>query len=156
MQHLFSPLPPFTEETALQKVRMAENAWNSQEPEKIALAYTEDSQWRNRDLFISGRAEIIAFLKQKWQKEQHYKLIKSLWAFHQNKIAVRFAYEWMDQTGQYWRSYGNENWLFAANGQMSRRYATINDLKITQQARKFLWNGQRRPDDFPSLSDLGL
>ncbi|QCE35136.1 nuclear transport factor 2 family protein [Acetobacteraceae bacterium] len=156
MKQNFPPLPPFTKENALQKVRMAENAWNSRNPEKVALAYTENSQWRNRDSFLSGRAEIIAFLTEKWQKEQDYKLIKSLWAFNSNKIAVRFAYEWRDKAGQYWRSYGNENWLFASNGQMSERHASINDVKINKNERKLLWEDKKRPDDFPSLSALGL
>src|SRR6266566_6079408 len=150
------PLPPFTRETAMQKVRQAEDGWNSRDPEKVALAYTLDSRWRNRSEFVTGRQEIIAFLKRKWSKEREYRLIKELWAFEGNRIAVRFAYEWHDDSGNWFRSYGNENWEFEANGLMRRRIASINDLPIAEQDRKFRWPLGRRPDDHASLSDLGL
>ena len=150
------PLPPFTLETATEKVRKAEDAWNTRDPERIALAYTEDSQWRNRDLFITGRAEITAFLRDKWQRELDYRLRKELWAFTGNRIAVRFEYEWHDAEGQWWRSYGNENWEFDADGLMCKRFASINDLAITEAERLFHWPQGRRPDDHPGLSDLGL
>ena len=130
------PLPPFTEQTALAKVQAAEDAWNTRDPERIALAYTEDSQWRNRDLFITGRAEITAFLRDKWQRELDYRLRKELWAFTGNRIAVRFEYEWHDAEGQWWRSYGNENWEFDADGLMSKRFASINDLRIETRERR--------------------
>ena len=130
------PLPPFTEQTALAKVQAAEDAWNTRDPERIALAYTEDSQWRNRDLFITGRAEITAFLRDKWQRELDYRLRKELWAFTGNRIAVRFEYEWHDAEGQWWRSYGNENWEFDADGLMSKRFASINDLRIEARERR--------------------
>jgi nuclear transport factor 2 (NTF2) superfamily protein len=130
------PLPPFTEQTALAKVQAAEDAWNTRDPERIALAYTEDSQWRNRDLFITGRAEITAFLRDKWQRELDYRLRKELWAFTGNRIAVRFEYEWHDAEGQWWRSYGNENWEFDADGLMSKRFASINDLRIEAGERR--------------------
>lgn len=154
------PLPPFNAETAAQKVRMAENAWNSKNPNKVALAYTKTSEWRNRDVFINGRDEIVEFLTKKWQKEQHYKLIKELWAFSENRIAVRFAYEWQDKTGQWYRSYGNENWQFDSNGLMEKRFASINDLAIEATERKFTWAenselGNQRPENYPSLSELG-
>jgi nuclear transport factor 2 (NTF2) superfamily protein len=150
------PFPPFTRETALQKVRMAEDGWNNRDPEKVALAYTVDSQWRNRNEFPKGRTEIIAFLKRKWAKEHEYRLIKELWAFEGNRIAVRFAYEWHDDAGQWWRSYGNENWEFDENGLMQKRYASINDLAIEESDRLFHWRQGRRPDDHQGLSELGL
>jgi nuclear transport factor 2 (NTF2) superfamily protein len=133
------PLPPFTLETALQKVQAAEDAWNTRDPERVALAYTLDSEWRNRTEFFSGREAIKAFLQSKWQKEHEYRLKKELWCFMDNKIAVRFEYEWHDQTGQWFRAYGNENWEFADSGLMQRRYASINELAITASERKFLW-----------------
>ena len=150
------PLPPFTEKTAMQKTRLAENAWNSQDPEKVSLAYTTDSTWRNRSEFISGRESIVPFLQRKWDREREYRLIKELWAFTDNRIAVRFAYEWQDEYGCWFRSYGNENWEFAANGLMQRRIASINDLPITESQRKFHWPAGPRPDDHPGLSELGL
>lgn len=150
------PLPPFTLETAPQKARMAEDAWNSRDPERVALAYTEDSRWRNRVEFIQGRAEIVAFLKRKWARELDYRLIKEVWGFRENRMAVRFAYEWRDASDQWFRSYGNENWEFDSEGLMRRRIASINDLSIPEGERKFHWPLGRRPDDHPSLSDLGL
>lgn len=150
------PLPPFTPETAAQKTRLAEDGWNSRDPARVALAYTPDSQWRNRSEFVTGRAAIEAFLTGKWTREQDYRLIKEVWAFHAARIAVRFAYEWRDATGQWFRSYGNENWQFDADGLMERRHASINDLAITDADRKFHWPLGRRPDDHPGLSDLGL
>lgn len=150
------PLPPFTEETAAQKVRLAEDAWNSRDPARVALAYTPESQWRNRSEFLTGRAAIEIFLSAKWSREQDYRLIKEVWAFHEDRIAVRFAYEWRDQRGQWFRSYGNENWQFDAAGLMERRHASINDLAIKDSDRRFLWSLGRRPDDHPGLSDLGL
>ena len=150
------PFPPFTAETAAQKVRMAEDAWNSREPERVSLAYTQDSVWRNRAEFLSGREEIVQFLKRKWSKELDYRLIKELWAFDGNRIAVRFAYEWHDDSGQWFRSYGNENWEFCDAGFMQRRMASINDLPIKETERKFLWPLGRRPEDHPTLSELGL
>jgi uncharacterized protein len=149
-------LPPFTRETAVAKVRMAEDGWNTRDPERVALVYTEDSQWRNRAEFPRGRAEIIAFLKRKWAKELAYRLIKELWAFEGNRIAVRFAYEWHDDSGNWFRSYGNENWEFADSGLMQRRFASINDLPIAEAERKYRWPLGRRPDDHPGLSELGL
>ncbi|MET0616194.1 MAG: nuclear transport factor 2 family protein [Luteibacter sp.] len=151
-----APLPPFTHESAVQKVRLAEDGWNSRNPEKVALAYTTDSQWRNRAEFVTGREQIVAFLTRKWLREQEYRLIKELWAFTDNRIAVRFAYEWLDDSGTSFRSYGNENWEFNAEGEMERRYACINDLPIADAERKFHWPQGRRPDDHPGLSDLGL
>lgn len=150
------PLPPFTEETALRKTRMAENAWNTQDPEKVSLAYTVDSAWRNRSEFINGREDIVQFLQRKWARERDYRLIKELWAFRDNRIAVRFAYEWQDEYGCWFRAYGNENWEFAVNGLMQRRIASINDLPINDSQRKFHWPQGPRPDDHPGLSDLGL
>lgn len=150
------PLPPFTAETAAIKVRAAEDAWNGRDPAKVALAYTPDSRWRNRSEFLTGRAEIEAFLARKWAKEHEYRLIKELWATAGNRIAVRFAYEWHDQAGQWWRSYGNENWEFAETGHMAVRHASINDLAITEAERLFRWPQGRRPDDHPGLSELGL
>jgi nuclear transport factor 2 (NTF2) superfamily protein len=150
------PVPPFTRETALQKVRMAEDGWNSRDPQRVSLVYTQDSQWRNRTEFPHGRAEIVKFLTKKWANEQQYRLIKELWAFEDNRIAVRFAYEWCDAAGNWFRSYGNENWQFDANGLMELRYASINDLAIKETERKFFWALGRRPDNHASLSDLGL
>ena len=149
-------LPPFTLETARQKARMAEDAWNSRDPERVSLAYTPDSRWRNRAEFPQGRPQIVAFLTRKWARELEYRLIKEVWAFAQNRIAVRFAYEWHDDSGQWFRSYGNENWEFDENGLMQIRYASINDLPISPSERKFHWPPGRRPDDHPGLSDLGL
>jgi uncharacterized protein len=154
--NLRPPLPPFTAETARQKVRAAEDAWNNQNPAAIALAYTEDSRWRNRSEFPCGRAEIIEFLHKKWQREQEYRLIKELWAFNGHRIAVRFAYEWHDEDGQWFRSYGNENWEFNDQGLMQLRFASINDLPIAAQERLFHWPLGRRPDMHPGLSALGL
>lgn len=150
------PLPPFTRETAAQKVRMAENGWNSRDPEKVSLVYTPDSIWRNRAEFVHGRQEIIAFLRRKWAKELDYRLIKEVWAYTDNRIAVRFAYEWHDDAGNWFRSYGNENWEFAPNGQMQRRFASINDLPIKEADRKYHWPLGPRPENHPGLSDLGL
>ncbi len=150
------PFPPFTFETAVQKVRMAEDAWNGRDPARVALAYTPDSRWRNRSEFIEGRPAIEAFLMRKWQNEQAYRLIKELWAFTDNRIAVRFAYEWHDARDQWFRSYGNENWEFDAEGLMCLRLASINDLTIAESERKFHWPQGRRPDDHPALSELGL
>ncbi|HTJ64895.1 MAG TPA: nuclear transport factor 2 family protein [Alphaproteobacteria bacterium] len=150
------PLPPFTVETAAQKARLAEDAWNSRDPAKVALAYTLDSEWRNRAEFIRGRTAIEAFLTRKWNRELDYRLIKELWAFHENRIAVRFAYEWRDDSGLWFRSYGNENWEFDENGLMRRRIASINDQPIAEADRKFRWPLGRRPGDHPGLSALGL
>lgn len=150
------PLPPFTRETAIQKVRAAEDGWNNRDPVKVSMAYTADSQWRNRHEFPQGRAQIVEFLTRKWAKENEYRLIKELWAFTDNRIAVRFAYEWHDDTGQWYRSYGNENWEFDAQGLMQKRYASINDVAIAGSERKFFWPQGRRPDDHPGLSELGL
>lgn len=150
------PLPPFTWETAIQKVRLAEDGWNSRDPQKVALAYTTDSHWRNRSEFINGRKEIIAFLSCKWAKELDYRLIKELWAFAGNRIAVRFAYEWHDDSGQWHRSYGNENWEFNDDGLMALRFASINDLPISHSERKYHWPLGRRPDEYSGLRDLGL
>ncbi|BCD99668.1 DUF1348 family protein [Marinagarivorans cellulosilyticus] len=151
-----APIPPFTAETAALKVRAAEDGWNGRVPAKVALAYTPDSIWRNRSEFLQGRAQIEAFLTQKWQKENDYRLIKELWAFTDNRIAVRFAYEWQADSGQWYRSYGNENWEFDEQGYMARRIASINDLEITPEERLFHWPQGRRPDDHPTLTDLGL
>jgi uncharacterized protein len=150
------PLPPFTPDTAAQKARMAEDAWNSRDPERVSLAYTPDSRWRNRAEFITGRAEIVAFLTRKWRRELDYRLIKEVWACEGNRIAVRFAYEWRDDSGSWFRSYGNENWLFDEAGLMAWRHASINDLPIPADQRKFHWPLGRRPDDHPGLSELGL
>jgi nuclear transport factor 2 (NTF2) superfamily protein len=150
------PLPPFTRETAAEKVRLAEDGWNSRNPERVSLAYTEDSEWRNRAEFVTGREAIVGFLARKWARELDYRLIKELWAFDGNRIAVRFAYEWRDDSGNWFRSYGNENWEFDEDGLMRRRLACINDLPIQEAERKFHWPQGRRPDDHPSLSDLGL
>ncbi len=150
------PFPPFTAETARQKARLAEDAWNSRDPQRVSLAYTPDCQWRNRAEFIQGREEIVAFLQRKWEREQDYRLIKEVWAFAGDRMAVRFAYEWHDSGGQWFRSYGNENWEFGEDGLMRRRIASINDLAIREEDRKFHWPSGRRPDDHPSLSALGL
>ena len=150
------PVPPFTRESAIQKVRLAEDGWNSRDAAKVALAYTVDSRWRNRAEFANGRQEIIAFLKRKWTKELDYRLIKELWAFGGNRIAVRFAYEWHDDSENWFRSYGNENWEFEENGLMRLRFACINDLPIKELERKYHWPLGRRPDDHPGLGELGL
>jgi hypothetical protein len=150
------PLPPFNTETAARKVRLAEDAWNSRDPDRVALVYTEDTRWRNRAEFPTGREQVRAFLVRKWARELDYRLIKELWAFTDNRIAVRFAYEWHDDSGQWYRSYGNENWEFDADGYMQRRFASINDLPIKEDERKFHWPLGRRPDDHPGLSELGL
>ena len=150
------PVPPFTLETATQKVRMAEDAWNTRDPERVVLVYTEDTRWRNRSEFPQGREEVRAFLKRKWQRELDYRLIKELWAYSENRIAVRFAYEWHDDSNNWYRSYGNENWEFTQEGLMQRRYASINDLRIAESERKFSWPLGRRPDDHPGLSALDL
>ncbi|WP_327242342.1 nuclear transport factor 2 family protein [Streptomyces sp. NBC_01320] len=150
------PLPPFTRETAIAKVRQGEDGWNTRDPEKVALAYTVDSRWRNRAEFVTGRDEIVAFLKRKWTRELDYRLIKELWAFDGNRIAVRFAYESHDDSGNWYRSYGNENWEFDENGLMAVRHACINDLPIKEADRKYHWPLGRRQDDHPSLSDLGF
>lgn len=150
------PLPPFDLQTAAVKARMAEDAWNSRDPERVALAYTLDSVWRNRSEFLQGREEIVRFLQRKWARELDYRLIKEVWAVTGNRIAVRFAYEWHDDSGHWYRSYGNENWEFAENGLMRRRIASINDLPIAESARKYHWPLGRRPDDHPGLSELGL
>ena len=151
-----APVPPFSRETAIVKVRMAEDAWNSRDPHRVSLAYTEDSRWRNRAEFINGRAEIVAFLTRKWNKELDYRLIKEMWTFGDNRIAVRFAYEWHDDSGNWFRSYGNENWEFDVSGVMQRRFAYINDLPVKEADRKYRWPLGRRPDDHPGLSELGL
>ena len=150
------PLLPFTHETALQKVRAAEDGWNSRDPARVALAYTEDSQWRNRSEFLQGRDAIVAFLSAKWLREQEYRLIKGLWAHAGNRIAVRFAYEWRDDAGAWHRSYGNENWEFATDGLMARRIASINDIPICEDDRLFRWPLGQRPEDHPGLDELGL
>jgi nuclear transport factor 2 (NTF2) superfamily protein len=150
------PVPPYTLETAIQKVRAAEDGWNSRDPERVALAYSAQSRWRNRAEFIVGRDAIVAFLRRKWDRELDYRLIKELWAFHDNRIAVRFAYEWHDDAGNWFRSFGNENWEFDANGLMTTRHASINDVPIREHDRKFHWPLGRRPDDHPSLSSFGF
>lgn len=150
------PLPPFTAKTATIKVRLAEDAWNTREPARVALAYTQDSIWRNRAEFLQGREAIASFLVRKWQRELDYRLTKELWAFDESRIAVRFAYEWHDDSGNWFRSYGNENWEFDGDGLMRRRIASINDAPIAETDRKYRWPIGRRPDDHPSLSDLGL
>jgi len=150
------PLPPFNFETARQKARLAEDAWNSRDPARVSLAYTIDSKWRNRAEFPTGRGEIVEFLTRKWRRELDYRLIKELWTFADDRIAVRFAYEWHDDAGNWYRSYGNENWRFDANGLMDRRFASINDMPIEEAARKFHWPLGRRPDDHPGLSEFDL
>lgn len=156
MEGKMFPLPPFTIETAIEKVRLAEDAWNGQNPEKIALAYSLNSFWRNRNEFIQGRSEIISFLRRKWQSELDYRLIKELWVYDTNRIAVRFAYEWHDLDGRWFRSYGNENWCFDENGLMCKRFACINDLPIIEKDRKYFWSLGKRPETYPSLTALGL
>ncbi len=150
------PFPPFDATSAAQKARLAEDAWNGQDPDRVAQAYTPDSLWRNRGAFLSGRPAIVAFLKAKWQRELDYRLIKEVWAFHANRIAVRFAYEWHDGAGQWYRSHGNENWEFDSDGLMARRIASINDVPIAASERLLHWPGGCRPDDHPGLSELGL
>jgi len=150
------PLPPFTEQSAIQKIRMAEDAWNSCDPERVSLVYTKDTYWRNRSEFVNSREQVKAFLIRKWVKELDYRLIKELWAYSENRIAVRFAYEWHDDSGQWYRSYGNENWEFTEQGLMQRRFASINDLAIDETDRKFFWPLGNRPEDSPSLTDLEL
>ncbi|PHQ63867.1 MAG: hypothetical protein COC10_03855 [Sphingobium sp.] len=150
------PLPPFTIDSAIEKVRLAEDGWNSRDAARVALAYTPDSQWRNRAEFVTGRTAIVEFLTRKWQRELDYRLIKELWAFAGNRIAVRFAYEWHDDSGNWFRSYGNENWEFDESGLMRRRFACINDAPMREQDRRFHWPLGRRPEDHASLSDLGL
>ncbi|MDC9520315.1 nuclear transport factor 2 family protein [Pseudoalteromonas sp. Angola-31] len=150
------PLPPFTRESAIEKVRLAEDGWNSRNAEKVSLAYTVDTKWRNRSSFVNSREEAAEFLTGKWEKELEYRLIKELWAFTENRIAVRYAYEWHDDSGNWFRSYGNENWEFDENGLMQNRFACINDLPIKESERKFHWPQGRRPDDHPGLSELGL
>lgn len=150
------PLPPFTRETAIQKIRMAEDAWNTRDPAHVVLVYTEDTRWRNRSEFPVGREQVRRLLERKWSRELDYRLIKELWAFTDNRIAVRFAYEWHDDSGQWFRSYGNENWEFNEQGFMMRRFASINDLPIKASDRKYCWPLGRRPDEHPGLSDLGL
>lgn len=155
-EELRQPVPPFSKENAIKKIRLAEDAWNSREPKKVAMAYTLESKWRNRDTFLQGRESIVSFLTEKWQREQEYRLIKELWAFEDNRIAVRFVYEWCDSEGQWYRSHGNENWQFSDKGLMAERHASINDVKISESERKFHWPHGRRPDEHPGLSDLGL
>jgi len=150
------PLPPFTLESATQKVRLAEDGWNSRDADNVSLAYSLDTQWRNRAEFTSGREEARQFLARKWKKELEYRLIKELWAFTENRIAVRYAYEWHDDSGNWFRSYGNENWEFGADGLMERRFSCINDMPIKESERRFHWPLGRRPDDHPGLSDLGM
>lgn len=151
-----APIPPFTLETAVLKVRLAEDGWNSRDPSRVVLAYTEDTRWRNRSEFPVGRAQAQAFLERKWARELGYRLVKELWTFQDTRIAVRFAYEWHDDSGQWFRSYGNENWEFNEAGLMARRFASINDLAIAESDRRFHWTLGRRPDDHPDLSDMGL
>ena len=150
------PVPPFSRDDAIRKIRMAEDAWNSRSPEKVATAYSLDSQWRNRDLFFSGRESIVSFLSGKWSTENGYRLIKELWAHDADRIAVRFVYEWHDEQGQWYRAHGNENWLFNEKGLMVERHASINDVAIAEDERKFHWPQGRRPDDHPGLTELGL
>ncbi|ANG62906.1 hypothetical protein A8C75_10695 [Marinobacterium aestuarii] len=150
------PLPPFNRDSAMQKIRLAEDAWNSQDPEKVSLAYTPDSRWRNRSEYVTGREQIRDLLTRKWQREHEYRLIKELWAFTDNRIAVRFVYEWQDDNGAWFRACGNENWLFDDKGLMAQRHASINDVPITEAERKFRWPQGRRPDDHPGLTELGL
>lgn len=156
MSEIRQPLPPFNKETATEKVRLAEDGWNSRDPEKVALAYAMNTKWRNRSHFLYNRGEAQAFLEAKWNKENEYRLIKELFAFTENRIAVRYAYEWRDDSGNWFRSYGNENWVFDESGLMIERFASINDLPIAEQDRKFYWPQGRRPDDHPGLSALGL
>jgi nuclear transport factor 2 (NTF2) superfamily protein len=150
------PLPPFERESAIEKIRLAEDAWNTRDPEKVVLVYTADTVWRNRADFLHGRDEVLAFLRRKWARELDYRLMKELWAFGDTRIAVRFAYEWRDDSGFWFRSYGNENWEFTEDGLMQKRYASINDLPIVESDRRFRWPLGRRPDGHPGLGDLGL
>lgn len=150
------PLPPFTHDSAVQKIRLAEDGWNSRDPQRVSMAYTADSRWRNRAEFVTGRVEIVDLLTRKWAREVDYRLIKELWVWHENRIAVRFAYEWQDGADKWFRSYGNENWEFDQHGLMEVRHASINDLPILETERKFRWPLGRRPDDHPGLSELGL
>lgn len=150
------PLPPFNATSAASKARAAENAWKTKDPVKVSLAYTDDSSWRNRSEFIQGRVEIVAFLEKKWSSEMGYKLVKEVWAYEGNRIAVRFVYEWCDGSGQWYRSHGNENWEFDEYGFMASRHASINDVAIAEEERKFIWDGDVRPDDFPGLTEMGL
>ncbi|KRB04019.1 nuclear transport factor 2 family protein [Lysobacter sp. Root690] len=150
------PLPPFTRESAIEKVRLAEDGWNSRDPERVGLAYSLDTRWRNRAEFVEGREAAVAFLRRKWNRELEYRLIKELWAFEGRRIAVRFAYEWRDDSGQWYRSYGNENWEFGDDGLMRLRLASINDRPIAESERRFHWPQGRRPDDHPGLSELGM
>lgn len=156
MSDLRPPLPPFTRDTAIQKIRLAEDGWNSRDAERVAKAYSLDTRWRNRAEFVSNRDEARQFLERKWRKELDYRLIKELWAFTDNRIAVRYAYEWHDDSGNWFRSYGNENWEFNEDGLMTNRFSSINDLPITESERKFHWPLGRRPDEHPGLSELGL
>lgn len=156
VEDIRQPLPSFTKESAIEKIRLAEDGWNNQNPEKIATAYSLDSVWRNRDTFINGRAEIVEFLTGKWQKEKEYRLIKELWAYSENRIAVRYVYEYQNENGQWFRAHGNENWQFNEKGLMTERHASINDVKITESERKFHWPLGRRPGDHAGLSELGL
>jgi len=156
IEALRPPLPPFTRESAIEKVRLAEDGWNSRDADKVALAYSLDTEWRNRAEFTHGREEARQFLARKWNKELEYRLIKELWAFTDNRIAVRYAYEWHDDSGNWFRSYGNENWEFGADGLMQRRFSCINDVPIKESDRRFHWPLGRRPDDHPGLSDLGM
>ncbi|MCJ8318117.1 MAG: nuclear transport factor 2 family protein [Colwellia sp.] len=156
IEEIRHPLPNFTGETAIEKIRKAEDTWNTKQPELVATAYSLDSQWRNRDVFLQGRKQIIDLLTTKWQKERYYKLIKELWSVDKNRIAVRFAYEWQDEYNQWFRSYGNENWQFNGKGLMEQRHASINDLLIKEKDRKLLWQGDKRPIDYPGLTELGL
>ncbi|PLC53231.1 hypothetical protein CR155_13180 [Pollutimonas nitritireducens] len=150
------PLPPFNTQTAIEKVRLAEDGWNSRDPAKVSLAYTEDTRWRNRAEFVKGRAEVVGFLTRKWNRELEYRLIKELWAFNGTRIAVRFAYEYRDDSGQWYRAYGNENWEFAEDGRMRERHASINEHPISETDRQFRWPLGRRPDDHPGLSHFGF
>ncbi|KEQ02474.1 DUF1348 family protein [Pseudorhizobium pelagicum] len=150
------PLPPFSQETAIQKVRLAEDGWNSRDPERVSLSYTTDSKWRNRAEFVNGREAVVAFLAAKWRRELDYRLVKELWAFNDNRIAVRFTYEWHDDSGNWFRSFGNENWEFDELGLMRKRFACINDMPIRPEDRRYHWPLGRRPDDHPGLSELGF
>ena len=156
MAAIKSPIPPFTRETAIEKIRMAENAWNSKNPEIVKMAYSEDTVWRNRDIFLFGRDEVQAFLQDKWSRELDYRLIKELWAYTDNRIAVRFCYEYHNSDGKWFRAHGNENWLFDERGYMKERHASINDVAILESERKFHWATELRPTDHPGLTDLGL
>ena len=156
MTTIKAPTPPFTRETAIEKIRMAENAWNSKNPEIVKMAYSEDTMWRNRHIFVRGREEVQNFLKEKWSRELEYRLIKELWAYTDDRIAVRFCYEYHNDAGEWFRAYGNENWLFDENGYMKERHASINDVAILESERIFHWTTTLRPDDHPGLTDLGL